>query len=377
EKGEIHLTCSLKSNTNGIIILGFDLRDTGISFDKASLKKIFGDFINIESKAVKNNDESGFGTILSKQLVELMGGELSAESPSGLVGNLGTRVSFTILSYSYDRPLKDLSLEKIKSFNNIKTLAITGVQNRDDEILGALHKLGLNVSVTTFMKTTVNQIRSSMNVPDTRYNLIVIFDDEEFNGFEAARAMWENNLSSNFIILLISTNDKKGNYLKCITLGIDHYLVKPFDFIELINILKNCFPFIEDSSASVNIGRVRENLKILIVEDNKMNQRVIGTMLKSLRHSIDFAGDGNAGYLQAKIKKYDLIFMDLIMPEMDGYESAQKILEFDRSILIVAFSADNMPESKRKAELAGIKDFITKPVRIDDLKRLFAKYFKE
>ena len=108
-----------------------------------------------------------------------------------------------------------------------------------------------------------------------------------------------------------------------------------------------------------------------------MNQKVIGTMLKNLGYSFDIADDGYAGYLQAKTKKYDLIFMDLIMPEMDGFESAQKILEYDKSILIVAFTADNMPESKRKAELSGIKDFISKPVRIEDLKKLFAKYFKK
>jgi CheY-like chemotaxis protein len=107
-----------------------------------------------------------------------------------------------------------------------------------------------------------------------------------------------------------------------------------------------------------------------------MNQKVLGTMLKNLGYSYDFADDGNAGYLQAKTRKYDIIFMDLIMPEMDGFESAQKILEYDNTILIVAFTADNMPESRRKAELSGIKDFIAKPVRIEELKRLFARYFK-
>jgi CheY-like chemotaxis protein len=100
-------------------------------------------------------------------------------------------------------------------------------------------------------------------------------------------------------------------------------------------------------------------------------------MLKNLGYSYDIADNGYTGYLQAKIKKYDLIFMDLIMPEMDGFESAQKILIYDKSVLIVAFTADNMPESKRKAEMSGIKDFISKPVRIEELKKLFAKYFKK
>jgi CheY-like chemotaxis protein len=175
---------------------------------------------------------------------------------------------------------------------------------------------------------------------------------------------------------MISSNDKKGNYMNCFTLGIDHYLLKPFDITELLNVIKNNFQYFEDQSFSIETGRVRDDIRILIVEDNKMNQKVIGTMLKNLGYSFDLADDGYSGYLQAKTRKYDLIFMDLIMPEMDGFESAQKILEYDNSVLIVAFTADNMPESKRKSELAGIKDFIPKPVRIDDLKRLFARYFK-
>jgi len=376
-KGEIRLKCFIKSSKNDVLILGFDLQDTGINFDKASLKKIFGDFVNIDSKAVKNNDESGFGTILSKQLVELMGGELIAISPSGLLGDLGTKVSFTILTYSYDRPIKELSLEKITSFDKIKALVITGTQYRDDEILGALHRQGLSIAVTTFMKTTLNQVRANLNTPDKKYNLVIIFDDEEFNGFDAVRVFWENNLTSNFIIIFISSNDKKGNYMKCITMGVDHYIVKPFDINELFNTIKDSFLFIEDSISSIDIGTVRKDINILIVDDNKMNQNVLGAMLRNLGYSYEIADDGYSGYLQTKIKKYDIIFLDLIMPEMDGYEAAQKILEFDKTLLIIAFSADNMPESRRKAELSGIKDFITKPVRIEDLKKLFAKYFKK
>jgi two-component system sensor histidine kinase/response regulator len=305
-----------------------------------------------------------------------MGGEFSAESPSGLSGETGMKVSFTIVTYSNDRQIKDLSLEKIKTFDSIRTLVITGTQNRDEEILGVLHKMGLIVRVTTYMKSTVNQIRENTNYPNEKYNLVIIFDDENFNGFDAARAIWDNRLSGHFIMLMITSNDKKGNYMKCITMGIDQYLIKPFDVSDLVNVVKNSFPFIEDSASLIDLGPGRSNINILIVEDNKMNQKVIGTMLKSLGYSFDFADDGYAGYLQAKTRKYDLIFMDLVMPEMDGYESAQKILSYDKSILIVAFTADNMPESRRKAEMSGIKDFISKPVRIDELKKLFARYFK-
>ena len=122
--------------------------------------------------------------------------ENCSNSPSGISGDQGTKVTFTIVTYSNDRQIKELSFEKIKTFDNIKTLVITGNQNRDEEILGALHKLGLTVTITTFQKSTVNQIRTNMNYPDERYNLVVIFDDTEFNGFEAARVIWESELSS-------------------------------------------------------------------------------------------------------------------------------------------------------------------------------------
>ena len=376
ESGEISLKCRLISNKNGIVTLGFELLDTGLIFDKASLKKIFGDFVNIESKTVRSQDESGFGTILAKQLVVLMGGDLHAESPSGLSGDSGTKITFTITTYSNDRIVKDLTLEKITTFEKIKTLVITGDQVRDEEILGVLHKMGLSVNVTTYMKSTVNQIKSNMDYPEGRYSMVIIFDDEAFNGFEAARDIWKNSLSGKFIMIMISKNDMKGNYMNCITLGIDHYLVKPFDSSDLIKMVKNSFPFIEDTDSSAEIGAVRTDISILVVEDNKMNQKVIGTMLKNLGYECDMADDGYAGYLQAKTRNYDLIFMDLIMPEMDGFESSRKILDYDKSALIVAFTADNMPDSKRKAELSGIKDFISKPVRIDELKKLFVKYFK-
>ncbi len=377
EAGEIRLRCSLQRNNNGVVTLGFELCDTGISFDKVSLKKMFGEIVNIESKAVRKNDGSAFGTVLSRQLIEMMGGELHAECPSGLAGDRGTKITFTIVTYSNDRQIKNLSFENIRRYDKVKTLVITGNQNRDEEVLGKLHRLGLSITITTLQKSTVNQIRSNMNYPDSRYRLVIIFDDEEFDGFVAAKAIWENKLSDNFIMLMISSNDKKGNYKQCISLGIDHYLIKPFALSDMLNIIKNSFPYIEDVTETAVNQKVRNDIRILVVEDNIMNQKVIGKMLNSLGYEFDLSNDGYAGYLQAKLKKYDLIFMDLIMPEMDGFESARKILDYDSSVLIVAFTADNMPESKRRAELSGIKDFVSKPVRIEELKRLFGTYFTE
>ena len=374
ESGLIRLKCGIQKSDEGIVNLGFELADTGLSFEKGELNKLFGDYVNTESKILKSNDDSGFGTILARQLIELMGGELSAESPSGISGKSGVKVMFNIINYTCDKQKKNLSPENITSFHNIKTLVITGTATRDEEILTSLHKIGLSIAVTTFQKSTIAQIKSNLKSTE-KYKMIVILDDNNFDGFEAAGVLFENNFSSEFIILMISVNDKKGNYTKCVNMGIDDYLIKPFDMSELTSSIQKCFPFIGKGITTEDTDMIRRDIRILIVDDNKMNQLVLGAMLKNLGYCFDLASDGYEGYLAAKNTKYDLIFMDLLMPEMDGYQSAQKILAADKKALIVAFSANNMPESRKKAEMFGIKEFISKPVSLEDLKKLMSKYF--
>ena len=121
-----------------------------------------------------------------------------------------------------------------------------------------------------------------MDLPDERYRLIVILDDNEFDGFAAAKGISENDLSSSFIMLMISTNDKKRNYVKCMTMGIDNYLIKPFGINELLTITRNSFPFVETKDLSKDENKLKSEIKVLVVEDNKMSQKVIGKMLNIL-----------------------------------------------------------------------------------------------
>jgi len=374
-KGQINLNCSLKNIKEGKIQLTFEVSDSGKSFDKATLKKIFGESVNIESKVHQEADESGFGPILARQIVDLMGGEFYADSPSGLDGDHGTKIDFTVTLFSNEKPDKALHFDNIMSFGQIKTLVITGTQSRDEAIFGSLHKLGLALTVTSYQKSTINQIKANLNHSENRYSLVVILDDKEFNGFEAAKDLCENKLSAEFLIIVISSNDVKGNLHKCIDMGVDHYVVKPYEIKELYDIIRTSFPKIDIKFPETGKEKTGRDLRILVVEDNKMNQKVIGAMLKSLGYNFDFADDGFAGLIQAKTHRYDVIFMDLVMPGMDGFESARKILEYDDTLLIAAFTADSMPDSKRKAELSGIREFIPKPVRIDDLKKFFSRYF--
>jgi len=104
---------------------------------------------------------------------------------------------------------------------------------------------------------------------------------------------------------------------------------------------------------------------------------VVGSLLKVLGVTAEYAASAGEAIAMVKEKPYDLILMDLIMPEIDGFEAARVILEFDREMLIVALSADNMPETRVKVEKTGMKELLSKPVTVEDLRRVIDRYHKQ
>lgn len=374
-EGRIHLSCRLLENDRGHVKLEFGLRDTGKAFDQETLNKIFGDVVNIESKILTSNDETGFGPVMAAQLIRLMGGEISVKSPSGLSDESGTEIRFTLRVYSNDRLRKTVDINKITSFNKIRTLVITDPSAGDDDILDLLHKLRLNISLTNFQKSTAGQIKANFDSGDEKYNLIIILNDREFNGFEVVSSLWDQGLHEKLILMMISNHERQGDFLKSILLAVDHYFVMPVDSTELAEALTESFPLIEIKAGSDPEGKLREKISALVVEDNKLNQKVISRMLGKLGCSFEMAADGYEGIRKAGEKEYDIIFMDLLLPGIDGFESAGRILEKVPDALIVALTADNMPGTRSKAGLSGIREFISKPVRMEDLKKLFLKYF--
>ncbi len=374
-EGQIHLSCRMLENERGHVKLEFGLKDTGKAFDQETLNKIFGEVVNIESKILTSSDETGFGPVMAAQLIRLMGGEISVKSPSGLSDESGTEIGFTLRVYSNDRLRKTVDINKITSFSKIRTLVITDPSAEDEDTLDLLHKLRLNISLTNFQKSTAGQIKANFDSGDEKYNLIIIMNDEGFNGFEVVSALWDEELHEKLILMMISNHEKQGDFLKSILLAVDHYLVMPVDSAGLAEILTDSFPLIEIKAESGLEGKLRENISALVVEDNKLNQKVISRMLGKLGCSFEMAADGNEGIRKAGEKKYDIIFMDLLLPGIDGFESAGRILEKVPDTLIVALTADDMPHTRSKTRLAGIREFISKPVRMEDLKKLLLKYF--
>jgi CheY-like chemotaxis protein len=232
------------------------------------------------------------------------------------------------------------------------------------------------VSVTSFQKHTVSQIKTSLQSEQSRYGLLIIFDEPETDGFEAAKALMDAGLTGEHIVLMFTSRDPKGHYARCVDLGIDHLLVKPFASEDLLNVLQDHFPSLRSQPGRLSSDKSKTPV-ILVVDDNYLNRKVVGSLLKVLGVTAEFAGSAHEAIDMAMEKSYDLILMDLIMPETDGFEAARIILEHDRNTLIIALSADNMPETRIKAEKTGMKELLSKPVTVEELRRVIDRYHKQ
>ncbi len=377
--GEIKVECCVRKSSGNQYTLEFTVADTGNTYTKSELKRLFGDYITTLTERSEWAEDLKLGPVLARQLTELMGGELAAVSPAGKDSSgreRGLKVTFTINVHLNERIAKNLDLSRFTDIRDIRTLAITGTQGRDDDFLSIVHRLGLPVSVTSFQKHTVSQIRTSLGNEQSRYSLLILFDEPDTDGFEAAKALMDAGLTGEHIVLMFTSRDPKGHYARCVDLGIDHLLVKPFATEDLLNVLKDHFPALSHNPARLSPDKPDQPV-ILVVDDNHLNRKVVGSLLKVLGVTAEYADSGTQAVAMVREKHYDLILMDLIMPEVDGFEAARIILEFDRKMLIVALSADTMPETKIKVENYGMKELLSKPVTVEDLRRVIDRYHKQ
>ena len=185
----------------------------------------------------------------------------------------------------------------------------------------------------------------------------------------------DEGLTSEHIVLMFTSRDPKGHWARCVDLGIDHLLVKPFAPEDLMNVLREHFPSLKKPVARLDSDKTDIPV-VLVVDDNYLNRKVVGSLLRVLGVSAEFASGGAEAIDMAGEKSYDLILMDLIMPETDGFEATRIILGKNPSTQIIALSADNMPETRLNVEKSGMKELLAKPVTVEELRRVIDRYHK-
>ncbi len=374
-QGIIKISVELEDSYSGNITLLFNVSDTGVGISKEKIPTIFNTFTQADINTSRKYGGSGLGTTICKQLVTLMNGEIWIDSPSGLSSNKnmpGSNFQFTIEVFSYEILPKDLDFSNIKSLDKVKALIITHNNSTKKRLYAFLKQQRIQTDTLHYGENVISEIENKIDKND--YHLLIIVDEPGLNGIWLGQKLQEHDYTDKYRIIILSSNHKSENYIQSRLAGVDYYLVQPFEHRKLKETLKEIFENTADNPDEIGL-ELRKDIQILIAEDNIINQKVAQNIFKNLGYDIAIASNGKEALELMKKNEYEIIFMDLEMPEMDGFEAASELRSLGFQVPIVAMTASATEQTKKDSFKAGMNEYTTKPVKSETVIAILEKWF--
>jgi PAS domain S-box-containing protein len=365
EQGYVELKITnLSENDADQCNLRFEVRDTGKGMSAEEQTRIFNPFTQADSSTTRKYGGTGLGLVISKEIINRMNGTLQLESRPGKGSNFFFDIPFKILSKD---PLFDL--EKVKQFAGMKALLV------DDQVIARnilyhmLDKWKMSVvEASTGSEAVEKVVQASREKAPFDLILMDWKMKGKLDGIEAVNEIQNHykkeGLPSDHTPTIIVSAYHRSNLIEE-KHGFDAFLNKPVTISILINTIHKV---IHKENKDSGITKYSSNVPclsdftVLLVEDNEINQEVALRWLEKTGVSIDLANDGSKAVRMAEIKKYDLILMDIQMPNMNGFEATRCIRKTQPDIPIIAISAAVMPSDIKNAIDAGMNDHIKKPL---------------
>ncbi len=383
-KGEVILRVEKMSETETTTCIKFSVSDTGIGIAHEMMKLLFQPFTQADGSTTRKYGGTGLGLTISKQLVELMNGSISVESVQGL----GTTFTFTL-----DFEKQHIQLSTANKFSNdLRRLNILIV---DDSVSNCMSlkqqfdSFGMRCACV-FESTQAIKVLQAAQANNDAFDFVLLdMQMPGIDGLQLSNCIRESVfISETRLILLKSVVDSHQpleysghNFYACLT--------KPVKQSQLFDCLasaiyvegyakesssKKSSPGVMNAKMFADAESERKNLRILLAEDNAINQKVAINQLKQLGYHTEAVANGLEA-LDALAKfPFDLVLMDCQMPEMDGYEATKEIRRFDpqKQPVIVAMTAHALEGDHEKCIDAGMDDYISKPVNRDELHRILS-----
>lgn len=374
EKGRIDIKLEVLSSTDKNVKIRFRVQDTGIGISKENLNKLFKPFSQTDSSISRKFGGTGLGLSISKNLVELMGGKIWAESEFGIGSSFLFDITF---------PISSNFKSETELFNQLRRLNILLLdKNKDFSIIisNYLQYLPIAIDHAITIDDAIS-ITSENSGIGKFYNLLIVSSEFSDNDvLSLIQVINKIQSTTENIKMILKTDSKYGEENKYNSYLADGILTKPVNKYFLINTIYNIFTN-QNYEANKSTTNERYNLrgiKILLAEDNIINQQVAVELLKSMGAEIDVANNGVEviQQLNQSISNYDIVLMDIQMPELDGLEATSRILEDERlnHIPILAMTAHALKDEIDECLKAGMKDYIAKPIEPDKLFQTILKW---
>ena len=376
EAGEVVLKVSsvvpAKALENGgSTLLKFEVSDTGIGIPKERMNRLFKSFSQVDASTTRQYGGTGLGLVITKRLVELMGGEISVESEEGK----GTTFSFTLPCETAKLPSRKSRLEQLARIKGAKVLVVD--DNRTNRLIISDKLRSWEVEATS----TGDPLEAlSMIEADARFDAC-IFDYKMpgLNGLELSRRI-KNHLGVDCppLILFTSVSTLEPAFRENVAeIGFSAVLSKPSKSNHMLLSLSQALatgdeaPAAEMDKDATEAAVSAASLKVLLVDDNAINRKVATKILKRLGYEADIACDGPEAITKAVAGDYDIVYMDIEMPGMDGITATGKIRDAMTAAempYVVALTANAMASERDRYLRSGMDGYLSKPIDLDALK---------
>lgn len=346
--------------------LRFSVTDTGIGIPAEVRVRLFQKFTQADASTTRKFGGTGLGLAISQRLIALMGGEIGIESDPGA----GSTFWFTA-------PMQVDQLPTLPTPGPaIRVLVVDDLAAAGNAMKGVLATVGMLCEVAVTADDALVQLRAAAAAGQP-FGLVLVdhslAESSEGNFIKNLRAIPE--LRAVKLILLLPANHRRessspfpSEFVGLVVKPVVH----PDQILEALH--DGPLELAADAAAADQPKACRRGLRVLVAEDNSVNRVVVGGMLKKIGCVVEFAENGAEAVAKAKLQPYDLIFMDCLMPEMDGWSATLEIRRRDSRTPVVAITANATSEDRSRCMKVGMNDYLSKPLRIAELSRVLERW---
>ena len=381
EKGEIDIVVRTLEKTAKDVLLHFSVKDTGIGLSAEQIKHLFTAFTQADTTTTRKYGGTGLGLAISKQLAEMMGGTVGVESEEGK----GSTFWFTarlVLGHAEKRVLLPAP-----SLRGRRVLVVDDNENARLVMDEMLTGMSFNVELVSSGAEAVQEVANAER-NHTPFDLVFMdWHMPHMNGVETAVKIKALNLAKKPHIILVTAYGREEVFHQAEDAGIHDVLIKPVNASMLFDTAIRALqgqPSETDSSVH-EVSDVYTKMqtiagaRLLLVEDNEINQEVALEMLRQAHLKVDLAEHGEIALKLLDANEYDLVLMDMQMPVMDGLTATVKLRSQPRlaNLPVIAMTANALAADRQRCMDAGMNDFIPKPIEPDLLWAILLKWIPE
>jgi two-component system sensor histidine kinase/response regulator len=372
EKGEIALTVMERSHSETSTQIHFAIRDTGVGVPLAKQSTIFEAFSQADGSMARKYGGTGLGLTICKRLVELMNGEIWLESEPGV----GSTFHFTI-RFAVQAPAENLTVPvPTAALRNMKVLVVDDNFTNRCVLNGMLARWGINAVAVESGKAGLQALRSAAASGQSFQLILLDGQMPGMDGFAVAERIQENPALVGATVMMLTSAGNVGDAARCRALGISAYMTKPVRQRELLEAICTLVsaqpaPLPAPLVTQHTLREERNRRRVLLAEDNAVNQKLAQRLLEKRGFDVIIASDGQQALDLLQQESFDVILMDVQMPNMDGIAATAVIREQEKlsgeHIPIIAMTAHALIGDERRCLDAGMDGYVTKPIRTSEL----------